>query len=252
MKKNKQEIQSMRQGGKLLGEVLKNIEKMVEPGVSTKYLNEQAEDMIAEAGAKPAFKGYTMSGLPPFPCALCVSINEEVVHGLALPNRTLKKGDIVGLDCGLEFKGMYVDSALTVGVGRISKEAKHLMKVTKKSLDLGIAQVKNGATTGDIGQAVQACVESEGLSVIRELVGHGVGHSVHEPPHVPNFGKAETGDELLSGMTIAIEPMVAMGDWQVKFATNDWPVTTKDGSLCAHYEHTILVTDKGFEILTPR
>lgn len=252
MIKNEKEIESMRKGGKLLGSILKHLESLAVPGASTQELNTIAEKMIAEGEAKPAFKGYSMSGLYPYPCALCVSINEEVVHGLAVPDRILQEGDIVGLDCGLVYEGMYLDSALTVGVGAISEEAHHLMSVTRKALDIAIAQVQHGVKTGDLGSAVQEYVESEGLGVIRELVGHGVGHGVHEPPHVPNYGRAGTGDRLVEGMTIAIEPMVSLGDWNLTFYDRDWPVITKDRSLSAHYEHTVLVTKKGAEVLTIR
>jgi methionyl aminopeptidase len=250
MIKTKDEIEKMRQGGKILGQVLKQLAKEVKPGTSTKALNTQAEELIKQAGARPAFKGYSMSGLKPFPCALCTSINEEVVHGLAVPEKILKEGDIVGLDLGLIYQNMYLDSAITVPVGKISKEAKQLISMTKKALELGIKQVKLGNTTGDIGFVVQEYVEKKGLSVIRELVGHGVGKSVHEPPQIPNYGSKGTGEALKPGMTIAIEPMVALGDWRLKFSANDWPVNTKDGSLSAHFEHTVLVTDKGHEILT--
>ena len=252
MTKTVDEINLMRQGGKILGEILKQLSKLVEPGSSTEFLNQEAERLINQAGCLPAFKGYSMSGLKPFPCALCVSINQEVVHGLAIPDRRLKEGAIVGLDLGLIYQEMYLDSALTVAVGNISDEASHLMAVTKKSLDLAIKQVKPGHTTGDIGFAVQRYVEAEGLSVIRELVGHGVGKSVHEPPQVPNYGSKGTGEQLVAGMTIAIEPMVAIGDWRLKFSAKDWPVVTRDGSLSAHFEHTVLVTEKGYEILTSR
>lgn len=252
MIKTEQEIQAMREGGKLLGEILKALAKEVKPGVSTESLNTHAENMIAKAGSLPAFKGYSMSGLPPYPCALCVSVNEEVVHGLAVPDRIVKEGDIVGLDLGLIFQEMYLDSALTVAVGSISEKAQRLMDVTKESLDLAIKQVKPGNTTGDIGFAVQEFVEKEGLSVIRELVGHGVGKAVHEPPQIPNYGSKGSGELLAPGMTIAIEPMVALGDWRLKFSTKDWPIVTKDGSWSAHFEHTVLVTDKGYEVLTVR
>jgi len=252
MIKTEQEIQAMREGGKLLGEILKALAKEVKPGVSTESLNTHAENMIAKAGSLPAFKGYSMSGLPPYPCALCVSVNEEVVHGLAVPDRIVKEGDIVGLDLGLIFQEMYLDSALTVAVGSISEKAQRLMDVTKESLDLAIKQVKPGNTTGDIGFAVLEFVEKEGLSVIRELVGHGVGKAVHEPPQIPNYGSKGSGELLAPGMTIAIEPMVALGDWRLKFSTKDWPIVTKDGSWSAHFEHTVLVTDKGYEVLTVR
>lgn len=252
MIKTEQQIESMRKGGKVLGQILKRLETLAIPGASTEELNTIAEQMIHEAGAKPAFKGYSMSGLYPYPSALCVSINEEVVHGLAIPDRILKTGDVVGLDCGLIYEGMYLDSALTVGVGEITKEDIHLIEVTKKALEIAIKKVKDGITTGDLGAVVQEYIESENLAVIRELVGHGVGTAVHEPPHIPNYGKPGTGEVLRTGMTIAIEPMVAMGDWRLEFSTRDWPVVTEDGSTTAHFEHTVVVTQDGAEVLTAR
>lgn len=254
MIKTPQEIEAMRKGGKILGQILDTLESEIAPGVSTETLNDRAEALLEEAGCKPAFLGYEVPGNPPFPCSLCTSINEEVVHGVSVPGRTLEEGDIVGIDLGLiyteEDTSVYLDSARTVGVGSISKEAKDLMKATKKSLQHAIEQVRPGNTTGDIGNAVEKIIDPLGYEIIRELVGHGVGREIHEDPQIPNYGNPGTGTKLEAGMTIAIEPMIAIGDWPVTFKPNSWRVITKDKSLSAHYEHTVLVTENGYEILT--
>ncbi len=254
MIKTEEEIEAMRAGGRVLREILKALEKETKPGVTTEELEKMAERMIIDSGSQSSFKGYKVSGCPPFPGVLCTSINDEVVHGVSVPSRELKDGDIVGLDCGLIYGSgnlrVYLDSAITVPVGGISKEARNLISVTRDSLHEGIKTIRDGITTGDLGFAIQSYVESFGFGVVRELVGHGVGRAVHEPPQVPNYGSPKEGDILRAGMTIAVEPMVTLGDWRLNFHKKSWKVVTSDGSLSAHFEHTVLVTEDGYEILT--
>lgn len=248
----------MREGGKILAKVLEFVGKRVKPGATTGELEELACALIEKAGGRPSFKGYRNHNSLPFPTALCTSINNEVVHAPALSSRTLKSGDIIGIDIGMEYPfgkgkhGYYTDMAATFAVGKISKEAKKLINATKKSLDAGIKKVKPGNTLNDIGKVVQRCAEKEGFSVVRELVGHGVGTEVHEDPQVPNYEIFDESENcvLKPGMTIAIEPMVNAGGWRVKYCRDGFTVATYDGSLSAHFEHTVAVTDKGCEILT--
>lgn len=254
--KTAREIDMMRQGGKILAAVLSLLAESVKPGASTGELNELAEKLIKERGGEPSFKNYRSSPEDrPFPTALCASINEEVVHAPALPSRTLKGGDIVCLDLGLKYPagkgGLFTDAAITVPVGKISTEAKKLIDVTQQALEVGIVEVKSGNFIHHIGRAVQKYVESQGFSVVRDLVGHGVGRKIHEPPRVPNFFDPKfKAVELREGMTICIEPMVAVGTWQVKTLPDGWTVVTADGKLSAHFEHTVAVTKDGYEILT--
>jgi len=255
--KTPKEMEIMRQAGKILAIVLKELALAAKPGVSTAELNELAERLIAENGALPAFRGYAPSpGDTPFPTTLCTSINREVVHAPALPGRLLREGDVLCLDLGLKYpadqSGLFVDAALTVGVGKITSEAKRLIEVTRESLEVGVNQVKPGNFIHDIAKAVQGRVEGAGFSVVRDLVGHGVGKRVHEPPRVPNFWDGDEAPvELKKGMTICIEPMVCAGSAAVRTKRDDgWTVETVDCSLAAHFEHTIAVTDEGHEILT--
>jgi methionyl aminopeptidase len=232
--------------------VLDQVIKNISPGAKTDELNELAERLIGEYGARPSFKGYqaSWSGTP-FPSALCVSVNNEVVHGLPIPSRTLAEGDIVGLDCGLEYKGLYTDMARTVGVGKISAQAKKLMKVTEECLMLGIKQVKAGNYLSDIGQAISEHAKKNGFSVVKQLVGHGVGFSAHEEPQIPNYPEPHAAKiKIEPGMTLAIEPMINIGDYLVETLSDGWTIVTADGSLSAHFEHTIAVTEKGVEIIT--
>jgi len=261
--KTKEEIELMRQGGKILAEVLNEVAKKVQPGITTAELNKIAEDLILRKGAAPAFKGYRG-----FPFALCISVNEEVVHG-APSARELKNGDIVGLDLGIVYPpelcfscpfssgscggtpGLFTDSAITVAVGKIDARAEKLIKVTKRALEIGLEQIRPNAYLGDLGFAIQSYVELEGFSIIRDLVGHGVGKELHEEPEIPNFGKAKTGPKLKEGMTLAIEPMVAMGKYHIiKGKRDDFAYETADKSLTAHFEHTVVVTKDGCEVLT--
>lgn len=247
----------MRKGGKILAEIIKKISKEVKPGVTTGYLEKMACDLIEKAGGRPSFKGYkSMLDAKAFPTAFCASINDEIVHAPALPSRELKQGDIIGLDLGIEYpaiNGYYTDMAVTVPVGKVSKEVKKLIKTTKKSLDLAIAQVKSGNDLNDIGRAIQQHAEKNGFSVVRDLVGHGVGVDVHEEPQVPNYEILDNSLEnivLKEGMVIAIEPMINIGSYNIKCGKDRLTILTTDGKLSAHFEHTVAVTKDGYEILT--
>lgn len=242
--KTEEELKIMREGGKILANVLKEIEKMARPRITTLELDRAAEALILSAGAKPGFKGHEG-----FNYSLCVSINENIVHGLP-SNYILKDGDLLKLDLGVWHKGFNTDAALTIAIGKVSFEAKRLMNVTKKSLRLAIKKSKVGNTTGDIGNTVQRFVEDQGFGVVRDLCGHGIGKNLHEDPKVPNFGKRETGEKLVEGMVIAIEPMVTMGDYNLRKSNDNYGYATKDNSLAAHFEHTIAITKSGPKILT--
>ena len=239
------EIVILRQGGKILSQIMAELLKAVQPEVSTLDLDNLARKLIDQAGARPAFLGYRG-----YPAALCASINDEVVHGIPRDNQILKEGDIVGLDLGIEYKALFTDMARTVGVGNISQEAGQLITTTKEALDEGLKQIHSGATIGDIGFAIQRYAEKRGFGVVRDLVGHGVGYGVHEEPAVPNFGLPKTGVKLTTGMVLAIEPMINQGTFRVKTLDDGWTVVTADGKLSAHCEDTIVVTEKGCEILT--
>lgn len=242
--KTPEEIKIMAEGGKILATVLGQIEKMAKPGITTLELDRAAEALILKHGAKPAFKGYEG-----FPYSLCTSVNDVVVHGFP-SNYILKDGDIVGLDLGVLHKGYNTDMAVTVAVGDISFEAKRLLKVTEKSLRLGIKKARAGVTTGDVGNTIQRYIEDQGFGVVRNLCGHGIGKEVHEDPQVPNYGQRHKGVELKEGMVICIEPMVTMGDYNLKKAQDGYGFATKDGSLTAHFEHTMAITKDGVKLLT--
>jgi methionyl aminopeptidase len=244
--KSSQEIEKMRRAGRVVREVLELVRGHVRPGATTLDLETVAEARIRELGAKAAFKGYHG-----FPCVLCTSINHEVVHGIPSKKRVLKEGDIVSVDCGAIVDGYYGDAAITVPVGeKIAPDTVRLLEATEKSLYAGIAAVKPGATLGDIGAAVQGVVEAEGFSVVRDFVGHGIGSHMHEDPQVPNFGEAGSGMRLKAGMVIAIEPMVNAGKPDVRVLRDGWTAVTNDGSMSAHFEHTVAVTDTGAKVLT--
>lgn len=253
MIKTSEEIEIMRQGGAILSRVLGEVAARAIAGASTSELDELAERLMREAGGEPSFKGYKTRGAKTaFPSTLCTSINDEIVHAPATPSRTLKEGDIIGLDIGVRYKGYCTDMAVTVGVGKVSREAKKLMSVTRDSLVRGISVVKPGNFVSDIGKAVQAYVEHNGYSVVRDLVGHGVGKAVHEDPPVPNyFDKHLEPVELKPGLVIAIEPMVNAGDCEVRTLKDGWTIVTSDCALSAHFEVTLAVTEDGYEILTP-
>jgi methionyl aminopeptidase len=244
--KSSQEIEKMRRAGRVVREVLELVRSHVKPGATTLDLERVAEARIKELGARPAFKGYHG-----YPCVLCTSVNSEVVHGIPSKKRVLKEGDIVSVDCGAVIDGYFGDAAITVPVGeKIAPDAERLLRVTEASLKAGIAAVKPGATLGDIGAAVQGVVEAEGFSVVRDFVGHGIGVHMHEEPQVPNFGEAGRGMKLRAGMVIAIEPMVNVGKPEVRVLSDGWTAVTDDGSMSAHFEHTVAVTDTGARILT--
>ena len=243
--KNAQELAVMRKAGAVVADTLALLAGSVKPGMTTGDIDAVAREELKKRGAKPAFLNYHG-----FPGVICVSINHEVVHGIPSPKRALKDGDIVGLDFGAVIDGWFADSARTVGIGKISEDAEKLIRVTRESLEKGIAAVKAGARVGDVGAAVQTHAEKNGYSVVREFVGHGIGRSLHEEPPIPNYGRAGTGQRLKTGMTIAIEPMVNMGGPEVETLSDGWTAVTKDKKLSAHFEHTVAVTDTGYEILT--
>jgi methionyl aminopeptidase len=242
--KSASDIEHLRVSGAKLGEVLRQIGEMVSPGVTTRELDHAAELRIHELGAKPAFLHY--SG---YPATLCVSINEQVIHGIP-GHRVLNSGDVVSLDLGLIYEGYYADSAITVACGSVVPRDKELIETTRRSLYAGIDAVHVGARLGDIGHAVQQVAEAQGMSVVRDYVGHGVGKELHEDPEVPNYGRAGTGITLKEGLVIAIEPMVSAGSSGVRVLNDDWTVVTVDGQKSAHFEHTIAVTAQGPVILT--
>ncbi|MFH1354101.1 MAG: type I methionyl aminopeptidase [bacterium] len=247
--KTAKEIECLASGGAILAEVLERLVSEVKAGVTPRQLDALAQELIADRGAKPSFLNYAPKGKKPFPAALCVSVNQAIVHGL--PNDTVfKEGDVVGLDCGIEYKGLYTDSAQTVGVGKVTDEAARLMMVTRQALAEAIEKCRVGNRIGDIGEAVQTHVEREGFEVVRALVGHGVGYDVHEEPAVPNYGEAGKGVKLKEGLVIAIEPMVAVGNAEVKTSGDGWTVETKGGGLAAHEEHTVAIMPSGPRILT--
>lgn len=247
--KTKKEIDYIRASCKIVAEVLQLLKKSAEVGVTTIELDKIAEDYMLSKGAKPAFKGYRQYNTPPFPGSICASIDDEVVHGIP-GQRKLKAGQILSIDVGVLKDGYYGDAALSVAIGEISSEKAELMKTTEESLYLGIEQAVEGNRVHDISNAVQVHCESRGFSVVRDLSGHGVGKYLHEDPAIPNFGKKGTGAKLKSGMTLAIEPMINLGNYEVKVAYDGWTIVTKDGKASAHFEHTILVNDKKPEILT--
>lgn len=243
--KSGEELATMRRAGAVVADILVLLKGLVKPGLATGEIDKIAREELKKRGAKPAFLNYHG-----FPGVICVSINHEVVHGIPSSARKLNNGDIVGLDFGCVIDRFYADSAITVGVGRISEEADRLVRVTRESLEKGIAAVKGGARLGDVGAAVQKHAEAAGYSVVREFVGHGIGRALHEEPPVPNYGKAGTGPRLKAGMTIAIEPMVNVGGPEVETLEDGWTAVTKDRKLSAHFEHTVAVTEQGAEILT--
>jgi methionyl aminopeptidase len=249
--KTKEEIKTLREGGRRHAEILRLVAQAVKPGISTKSLDTLARKLIKEGGDKSAFLGYTPEGISyPYPAVLCVSVNDEVVHGIPNKSVKLREGDIVSLDLGLLHKGLITDGAITVPVGKVSKEATALMKATKKALELAVKAAKVGNTTGDIGNAVESFVKPLGYGIVRILSGHGVGYSVHEDPYIPNYGKRGTGDKLVAGMVIAIEPMLNLGTDEVCVTEDEYTFITEDGKLSAHFEHTVAITDKGPIILT--
>ncbi len=247
--KTKKEIDFIKESCKLVAETLQLLKSNVRAGITTLELDKIAEDYIRSNNALPAFKGYSQGGSPGFPGTICSSVDDEVVHGIP-GNRVLKNGEIISLDMGVLKNNFYGDAALTVSVGEVSLEKRKLMEVTEKSLYLGIEQAIAGNKVHDISNAIQTYVEANGFSVVRDLCGHGVGKYLHEAPSIPNFGKKGTGPRLKNGMTLAIEPMINSGKYDVIQAKDGWTILTADGSASAHFEHTILVNGNTPEILT--
>jgi len=242
--KTKDEIERMRQANQIIARLFEHIEDFIKPGITTAELAQEAELFIRAHNAIPAFKGYNG-----FPAAICTSVNEEIVHGIP-GRRRLKEGDIIGIDVGTIRDGFHGDAARTYTVGSITKEARRLIEATKNALAAGIEQARPGNHLYDISAAVQGVVESAGFSVVRDFVGHGIGSNLHEEPQIPNFGKKGTGPVLKEGMTFAIEPMVNAGSWRVKVLGDGWTAVTGDGSLSAHFEHSIAITSDGPDILS--
>jgi methionyl aminopeptidase len=246
--KSADEIAKMRKAGRVVAGTIDRVVAAVRPGIATADLDVVAEAYIGEQGAIPSFKGYKG-----FPASICVSINEEVVHGIPSPKRVLAEGDVVSLDFGAIWEGFHADSALTMFVGEPpSAEAEKLVRVTEEALEAGISQIGPGARLSDIGAAVQQVAEGAGFSVVREYVGHGIGRSLHEDPQIPNYGDPGRGPLIKPGLVVAVEPMVNIGGWETRVLADDWTVVTEDRSISAHFEHTIAVTEDGREVLTAR
>lgn len=242
--KTKSEISYIRQSGKMLATVLKAVEKAIEPGITTLELNDIAKKELKSLGGEPAFLGYYG-----YPGVICISVNDEVVHGI--PGKyIIKNGDIVSFDYGVKYGGMITDAARSILVGPNNKQKLNLINGTLESLDAGIGAIKEGAYIGDISESIQSVLDEYGFGIVRDLVGHGVGHELHEDPNIPNYGKSGTGMILKEGMTLALEPMTTLGSYKVYTAADGWTILTRDGSLSAHFEDTVLVTKNGSEILT--
>lgn len=266
--KNPEEIKLIKNGGQIMGRILDNLAKLCRPGISTWEIDQAAEKMIIEAGGRPAFKGYKIRSTDtPFPSTICASINEGLVHGIAKKSAILKNGDIFTIDIGMEWpvfakatpgkpeaRGYYTDTALTVPIGKISAKTRELLRVAQESLERGIKAIKPGNTVADIGKTIEDYVKSQGkYGIIRDLVGHGVGHALHEEPRIPNFyDRALDFIVLKPGMVIAVEPMISLGGWRVTTTNDGWTIVMADGSLCAHFEHTIIVTKSGNIVATRR
>ncbi|TAM40814.1 type I methionyl aminopeptidase [bacterium] len=242
--KSQEELQMLRRSGRILSLVMRKVSRIVRPGIATADIDRLAEKLILDQKASPAFKGYKG-----FPATACISVNEEIVHGIPGP-RVLLEGDIVSIDLGVNYQGYFSDAAITLAVGKIEGSSKKLIDTAKEALDIGIHQASPGNNLGDISRGIQDFVEGRGFSVVRQFVGHGIGKALHEEPEVPNFGQAHCGPELKSGMVLAIEPMINIGGWECRITDNGWTAVTSDGSYSAHFEHTVAITDKGPEILT--
>ncbi len=259
--KDKEALKQIEKGGKILGSILHKLSKMCVAGVTTWDIDVEAEKMILKAGGRPAFKGYrTDPNERPFPSTICASINEQIVHAFAKKSVKLKDGDIFSIDIGMEYpykknyRGYYTDTALTVIIGDVSPEVKKLLDVTSKSLEIGIKAARAGNSVTDIGKAIENYVRSQGkYGIIRDLVGHGVGYEVHEEPRIPNFhDKSMSNFILKEGMVIAIEPMISLGTYKIKIARDGWAIQTADNSLCAHFEHTVIICKNGNKVVTRR
>lgn len=254
--KREEEKTILRTGGEKLAKVLASVAKEARPDISTLELDKYAEGLIISAGGAPAFKGYRIKGVSrPYPGTLCVSVNDEIVHAIPRKDKILYEGDIVGIDIGMRWPRqggvqLYTDMAVTIGVGEAAKEARRLVAVTEKALEIGISEVAPGKFIGDIGYSIHKYLSGEGLGVIRDLAGHGIGYRLHEEPLIPNFGVRGQGGKIVEGMVIAIEPMATLGGWQIFLDKDQWTFRTVDKSLAAHFEHTVLVTSTGAEVLT--
>ncbi len=246
-RKSPRELVHMRAAGHILADVMDRLRERVKAGMTTLEIDEDIERFIVRQGAKPAFKGYRG-----FPATVCISINDEIVHGIPSPQRRLKEADIVGLDLGCIVEGYYADCAFTMAIGDVPASVRKLLDVTRESLELAIEECRSGRRLSDVSHAVQRHVEGHGLSIVRAFVGHGIGRRLHEEPQIPNFGEPGRGPQIASGMVFAIEPMVTMGSWEVRILDDGWTAVTEDGSLAAHFEHTIAVTEDGPEVLTSR
>lgn len=244
--KTADEIKAMSHGGRILANVLQNLKRKVVPGIATEELNNIAAKEIKSQGAEPAFLGYQG-----FSGSICISVNDEVVHGIPRGDKIISNGDLVSLDLGVRYKGMITDSAISVIAGDSGdRRLDDLVRYTEQSLLEGLAVIKHGVHAGDIGFAIEKVLNKQGYGIVRELVGHGVGHEVHEDPNIPNYGRKNTGPKLVRGMTLAIEPMATLGREAVKVDPDGWTVRTSDGSIAAHFEHTVLITEDGYEVLT--
>ena len=253
--KSKQDIVQLKKGGQILGRILEKLAAMAKSGVSTWEIDQAAEKMVKAAGGRPSFKGYaSRSGETPFPCVVCVSINHELVHGIAKKNVILKTGDILSIDIGMERRGCFMDTAITVPIGKIPAKTRQLLNVTQESLEVAIKEVKAGISVATIGRAIEKYVKSQGnYGIVRDLVGHGVGHAVHEEPRIPNYYDPQLEKFILKpGMVLAIEPMISLGDCRIKVGDDNWTIEMADCSLCAHFEHTVVVTEKGCTVVTRR
>ena len=243
--KTAEEIKIIAEGGKILAKIMKELEKQVRPGITTKELDRLAESLILKSGGRCSFKGHEG-----FPACLCASVNEEIVHAVPSNSRTLKEGDIISLDLGILFNGFHTDMAITLPVGKVTPEVLRLIRVTKKALKRGIKKIRPGNKIGDIGNAIQRYVESQGFNVVRELCGHGIGKELHEEPQILNYGKRKTGPEIKEGMVLCLEPMITVGDWRIKKTGDGHGFQTADGSLSCHFEQTVVATKNGAKILT--
>lgn len=250
--KSDRDLEKMRHAGRIVADILRLMRDMVRPGVDTYTLDQAAEALVLKENARPAFKGYKVPWVSvPFPGTICASVNDEIVHGIPSRERVLQDGDIISIDTGVSYNGFFGDAACTFAVGKISEDRQRLLDITLKSLHRGVNAVKAGATLGDIGHAIESIVIPSGFGLVRDYAGHGIGRRLHEAPQVPNYGTAGSGITLKAGMTFCIEPMVMSGSEEVKNLSDNWTVVTADGSDAAHFEHSILVTPDGAEILTP-
>lgn len=246
--KTPSEIDAMRTSGKMLATVLQRLKRDAQVGISTKELSDTAASELKKLGGKPVFLGQP--GAYPFPDIICISINDEVVHGIPSKNRILQDGDLLSLDFGVKYDGMITDGAISIVVGTTTRQKDMLIQTTEQAMLAGVDVLKDGVRTGTIGAAIEAVLKKQRYGIVRDMVGHGVGHELHEDPNIPNYGKANTGPQLEAGMTIAIEPMATLGKEHIYLGEDGWTILTRDGSLAAHFEHTVLITDNGAEILT--